>query len=238
MSQFRFGLLVFPRVQQLDLTGPYEVFAHVPDAAVHLVWKDLDPVVSVTGLRLSPETTIAGCPQLDVLCVPGGAGVNALMEDAEILEFLRRQAAGVRFLTSVCTGALVLGAAGLLTGRCATTHWASHDLLGRLGAVPERGRVVRDGAVMTGGGVTAGIDFALTLVGELLGREVAQEIQLQLEYAPEPPFAAGHPDTAPTSVVAAVRERGQALRAEREALVSRLAAARMRRTSQQRGQLV
>jgi cyclohexyl-isocyanide hydratase len=214
------GLLVFPKVQQLDLTGPYEVFASIPDARMHLVGRTLDPVVSATGLVLAPTITFADCPQLDVICVPGGAGINALLRDEQTLAFVRRQAAGARYVTSVCTGALVLGAAGLLKGKQATTHWGSHDLLAGYGAVPVKARVVRDGNLFSGGGVTAGIDFALTLAEELIGRDAAQAIQLNLEYAPEPPFDAGTPDTAPAAVVAQVRARSAAIRAEREALVA------------------
>ncbi len=213
------GVLVFPDVQQLDLTGPYEVFASWPQARVHLVWKDREAVVSSTGLKLRADVAFDNCPPLDVVCVPGGVGVNRLLADEATLSFLRRQAAAARFTTSVCTGALALGAAGLLRGRRATTHWASHDLLAAFGAIPTPGRVVRDGNLMTGGGVTAGIDFALTLVAELAGAETAQAIQLALEYAPAPPFEAGSPDTAPAAVVAAARARGAALRAERERLV-------------------
>lgn len=213
------GLLVFPHVQQLDLTGPYEVFASWPRARVRLVWKNREPVTSATGLRLTPDLAFDECPQLDVVCVPGGVGVNPLLADEVVLDFLRRQASAARFVTSVCTGALVLGAAGLLGGRRATTHWASHDLLAAFGAIPTQGRVVRDGNLMTGGGVTAGIDFALALVGELAGAPTAQAIQLQLEYAPAPPFDAGTPNTAPAEVLAMVRARGAALRAERERLI-------------------
>jgi cyclohexyl-isocyanide hydratase len=213
------GLLVFPNVQQLDLTGPYEVFASWPEARVRLIWKDREPITSATGLRLLPDQTFAQCPKLDVVCVPGGVGVNLLLVDETVLEFLRRQAKAARFVTSVCTGALVLGAAGLLNGKRATTHWASHDLLAAFGAIPTQGRVVRDGALMTGGGVTAGIDFALTLVAELAGPATAQAIQLNLEYAPAPPFDAGSPETAPAAVVAGVRARGAAVRAERETLI-------------------
>lgn len=220
----RFGLLLFPRLTQLDMTGPFEVFARVPGGQVHLVWKALEPVRADTGLAMLPDTDFAGCPQLDVVCVPGGPGVAALMEDEEVLAFLRAQAPGARFVTSVCTGALVLGAAGLLKGVRATTHWASHDFLAPLGALPEQARVVRDGKVVTGGGVTAGIDFALALVAELVSPEAAQAIQLQIEYAPAPPFAAGSPDTAPPEVLAAARARGAGMRAEREALVARVAA--------------
>jgi cyclohexyl-isocyanide hydratase len=213
------GMLVFSGVQQLDLTGPYEVFASLPDTNLHLVARGREPVRSVTGLALTPSMTFADCPALDVLCIPGGAGVNALLRDAATLAFVRRQALGARYVTSVCTGALLLGAAGLLRGKRATTHWASHDLLAAFGAVPVRARVVREENLITGGGVTAGIDFALTLVAELAGREAAEAIQLALEYAPEPPFAAGTPETAPAAVLAAVRARGAALRAERESLV-------------------
>ena len=218
------GLLLFPRLTQLDLTGPFEVFANTPGATVHLVWKTRDPVAAITGMRITPDTTFAECPQLDVLCVPGGTGVAALMEDAEVLDFVRRQAAGARYVTSVCTGALVLGAAGLLRGTRATTHWASHDFLATLGAIPTEGRVVRDGNIFTGGGVTAGIDFALTLVGEMCGADVAQAIQLQIEYAPAPPFDAGSPRTAPAAVLDMARARGAGMRAEREALMGRVAA--------------
>ncbi len=216
------GLLVFPRVQQLDLTGPYEVFASLPDARVHLIAKTRAPITSATGLVLTPTITVSDCPALDVLCVPGGVGVNALMEDAETLDFVRRQAASVRYLTSVCTGALVLGAAGLLTGRRATTHWAAHDLLSAFGAIPVEGRVVRDGNLVTGGGVTAGIDFALTLAAELTDEATAQAIQLQHEYAPAPPFDAGRPETADPAVTAVARKRLAASRAEREAIVARI----------------
>ena len=219
------GLLVFPNVQQLDLTAPYEVFASWPEARVRLVWKDRAPIVSSTGLRLSPDETFEECPQLDVVCVPGGVGVNPLLGDTAVLAFLRRQAAGARYVTSVCTGALVLGAAGLIAGKRATTHWASHDLLAAFGAIPTQGRVVRDGALMTGGGVTAGIDFALTLVAELAGVETAQKIQLALEYAPEPPFEAGTPASAPAEILAAMREIGAKLRTEREGLVEQAARA-------------
>lgn len=214
----QFGLLVFPNVQQLDLTGPYEVFASWPQARVRLVAKTLEPVTSSTGLVLTPDASFDDCPQLDVLCVPGGGGVNALMADEATIAFVRQQAEGARFVTSVCTGALVLGAAGLLKGKRATTHWASHDLLATLGAVPVHARVVRDGNLMTGGGVTAGIDFALALIAEVAGREVAEAIELSLEYAPAPPFNAGSPETAPPLVAQAVRKRMAPILEERRRL--------------------
>jgi cyclohexyl-isocyanide hydratase len=217
------GLLVFPKVQQLDLTGPYEIFATVPGVMVHLVWKDLEPLQASTGLYLKPTRSFADCPSLDVLCIPGGSGIDALLEDEQTLAFIREQALSVKYLTSVCTGALVLGAAGLLKGKRATTHWASHDLLEHFGAIAVQERVVRDGNLMTGGGVTAGIDFALTLVSELFDEVLAQTVQLQLEYAPAPPFNAGHPATAPAEVKARAVERGQHLMAQRRAAVERVA---------------
>jgi cyclohexyl-isocyanide hydratase len=216
------GILVFPGVQQLDLTGPYEVFASLPDVAVHLVWKDRAAIRSATGLMLGATMTFGECPDLDVVCVPGGGGVNALLEDKVVLDFLRRQAKQARYVTSVCTGSLVLGAAGLLKGRRATTHWFSHDLLERFGAIPVHGRVVRDGNLITAGGVTAGIDFGLTVVAELVGDAEAQAIQLGLEYAPEPPFAAGTPEQAPPAVIAAVKQGLGATRKAREAIIGRL----------------
>lgn len=146
--------------------------------------------------------------------------MNALLRDSATLDFVRQQAAGARYVTSVCTGALVLGAAGLLRGKRATTHWGSHDLLAAFGAVPVRKRVVRDGNLLTGGGVTAGIDFALTLAAELAGQAAAEAIQLNLEYAPAPPFTAGTPDTAPPDVLDAVRSRSAGIWAEREELVA------------------
>ena len=216
------GLLVFPQVQQLDLTGPYEVFASLPGTHVFLVGATLAPVASATGLMLAATTTYDDCPRLDVLCVPGGSGVDALLADAAALAFVQRQAEGARYVTSVCTGALVLGAAGLLRGKRATTHWASHGLLAAFGAIPIHGRVVRDGTLLTGGGVTAGIDMALTLVAELAGRAAAEAIQLDLEYAPAPPFVAGSPDTAPAAVLASVAAANAPGLATRTALIATL----------------
>ena len=217
------GLLLFPRMTQLDLTGPYEVFTKLPDARVLLLWKTLEPVEADTGLRMLPYATLHDHPPLDIVCVPGGPGVNVLMEDADVLDWLRRQASHARYVSSVCTGALVLGAAGLLRGRRATTHWNYRDLLASFGAIPTPERVVRDGNLFTGGGVTAGIDFALTMVAELAGAAMAQAIQLQIEYAPAPPFDAGSPDTAPPDVLRHVRGATAATRAQREAIVARAA---------------
>ena len=219
------GILVFPGVQQLDLTGPYEVFASLPDTKVHLIWKDRGQIISATGLVLIPTMTFGECPKLDVICVPGGGGVNVLLEDAETLAFICAQAKQARYVTSVCTGSLVLGAAGLLKGRKATTHWFAHDFLEKFGAIPVHGRVVRDGNLITAGGVTAGIDFGLAVVAELVGRTEAEAIQLGLEYAPAPPFSAGTPEEAPSAVVAAVKERLAPTRKAREAIIGRLTAA-------------
>lgn len=221
-----FALLLFPALTQLDLTGPYEVFCRCPDARVHLVWKSMDPMVTEHGMRILPTTTFSELPRADVLCVPGGFGVNALLTDDDTLAYVRQLAGGARYITSVCTGALVLGAAGLLRGRRATTHWTAVDYLTAFGATPAPGRTVTDGPVVTGGGVTAGIDFALELAAAMHGRAVAEAIQLAIEYNPAPPFRAGHPDTAPPEVTAALREKSLPRQAERAAQV-RLAAARL-----------
>jgi cyclohexyl-isocyanide hydratase len=220
------GFLLFPGIQQLDLTGPYDVLAALPDVQVRLIAQTLQPVASSTGLLLTPDLAMADCPPLDILCVPGGAGVELLMEDAPTLAFLRRQAPTLRYLTSVCTGALVLGAAGLLCGRRATTHWAYHDLLTPLGATAVQARVVRDGNLITGGGITAGIDFALVLAAELVGEHAAQVLQLALEYAPAPPFDSGSPATAPASVLQAARAKAAPAVRRRGEVVARVLAAR------------
>ncbi|MEE3501077.1 DJ-1/PfpI family protein [Acidiphilium acidophilum] len=218
------GLLTFPRVQQLDLTGPYEVFASLPDTQLHLIWKTLTPITSATGLILTPTTTLAECPPLDIICIPGGIGINALLTDQTILDFVRTQAKTARYITSVCTGALLLGAAGLLTGKRATTHWSAMEFLPAFGAIPTHARVVRDGNLITGGGVTAGIDFALTLAAELTDQQTAESIQLTLEYAPAPPFTAGTPETAPPEALQTARTRSAASRAEREAIINQITA--------------
>ncbi|SHJ06178.1 cyclohexyl-isocyanide hydratase [Aureimonas altamirensis DSM 21988] len=215
----RFGLLCFPGVQQLDLTGPYEVFASATGSTVHLIWKDLQPVRSATGLMLTPDTLLSEAPDFDVLCIPGGGGVNALLTDETVLAFIRDKAAKARFVTSVCTGALVLGKAGLLSGKRAATHWNAMDFLPAFGAIPVSERFVQDGSIITAGGVTSGIDFGLAVVAELLGRAEAETIQLALEYAPAPPFDAGQPETASEAVVRAAKSRMAGSRQEREALL-------------------
>ncbi len=225
------GFLIFPKVTQLDFTGPLQVLSRVPGAKTHLVAKNNEPVASDTVLTIAPTTTFADCPQLDVICVPGGFGTDALLNDEETLAFLRKQAKAARYVTSVCTGSLVLAAAGLLDGFRATTHWSAMGYLGQLGATPEKTRVCTDRNRITGGGVTAGIDFGLTLAEKLSDRTSAQMIQLMLEYNPAPPFNSGSPDTAPAEVLEAMKARyagGSA--SEREKLVAR-AAGRVKATA-------
>ena len=218
------GLLLFPKLTQLDLTGPLQVFASLPGANVHLIWKLIEPVPSDSVLMLLPTVTFADCPQLDVICVPGGSGTDDLVNDQETLDFLRAQAAGAKYVTSVCTGSLVLGAAGLLEGYRAATHWGAMDYLPLFGATPTRTRVCVDRNRITGGGVTAGIDFALTLVSILADRQTAEAIQLRLEYNPAPPFNAGSPDTAPPEVLARLQGAMAKIKPRREEALNRAAA--------------
>jgi len=223
-QSFSVGLLLFPKLTQLDMTGPFEVFNRVPGSTVHLIWKDRDMVTSDTGLSMLPTATFADCPPLDVICVPGGPGVAELMEDEAVLDFLREKAASAKYVTSVCTGSLVLAAAGLLKGKRATSHWMSRPFLAMLGATPVEERVVADGNVITGGGVTAGIDFALSIVGMEFGPAVAEEIQLAIEYDPHPPYNAGSPQTADADLVADVSARSAARQEARRAIAARAAA--------------
>jgi cyclohexyl-isocyanide hydratase len=206
-APLQIGLLIFPKVTQLDFTGPLQVFCGVPGAKVHLIWKRIEQVATDSVLTLTPTVSFADCPQLDVICVPGGAGTNDMVNDEEMLDFLRKQAKGAKYITSVCTGALVLGAAGLLQGYRAATHWTAMEFLAGFGAVPTNTRVCVDRNRVTGGGVTAGIDFALTLVSLMVDRRTAEAIQLGIEYNPAPPFKSGSPETAPAEVLALVKER-------------------------------
>ena len=221
---FHIGLLLFPDITQLDMTGPYEVFTKFPEANVYLIWKNLEPVTAGGGMQILPTMTFADCPPLDLICVPGGAGMNPLLNDPETLDFIRRQAKSARYVTSVCTGALVLGAAGLLKGKRATTHWMSREMLVAFGAIPVADRVVIDGNVITGGGVTAGIDFALVVAAEAFGQELAKSIQLGIEYDPHPPFDAGSPDRAEPILVTKVRTIAAKRQAERQTAVDAAAA--------------
>jgi cyclohexyl-isocyanide hydratase len=225
-APLQIGLVIFPKVTQLDLTGPVQVFSSLPGAKVHLIWKRIEPVPSDSVLVLTPTITFADCPQLDVICVPGGVGTDDMVNDAEVLDFLRRQAVAAKYVTSVCTGSLVLGAAGLLQGYRATTHWTAVDFLAPYGATPEKTRVCVDRNRITGGGVTAGIDFALKLVSIMVDRPTAELIQLRLEYNPAPPFNSGSPDTAPPEILTLMQEKIAPFRARRDE-ANRRAAARL-----------
>ncbi|MFJ1298576.1 DJ-1/PfpI family protein [Pseudomonadota bacterium AL_CKDN230030165-1A_HGKHYDSX7] len=209
-------MLLYPRLTQLDLTGPFEVFTRVKEMRLALVSSQAGLVTDSGGLRLFAEHGYDDCPPADLLFVPGGPGQLELMQDAATLDFLRRQAAGAQYITSVCTGSLVLAAAGLLRGYRATSHWLSLPQLALLGAQPVAERVVWDRNRITGAGVTSGIDFALTLVAGLYGQERAERIQLSMEYDPQPPFASGSPRTAGAPVVDAVRAASAAFQARRE----------------------
>ena len=215
---------LFPGVTQLDFTGPHQVFSRLPDASVILASATGDPV-EVDGMIFAGLRRLADIPGCDVICVPGGRGItDSVIHDSAFLGEVRRLAATARFVTSVCTGSLALGAAGLLRGRRAASHWGLRDTLALFGAIPDAGRVVRDGNIVTGGGVTAGIDFALTLVAEIAGPETAQAIQLQIEYAPAPPFDAGLPESAPPAILARVRAQNAASATQRRQAIEAAAA--------------
>ncbi|WP_207481308.1 DJ-1/PfpI family protein [Arenibaculum pallidiluteum] len=217
------GALVFPGIDQIDLTGPFEVLSRMPGARYRLYGLTSDPVRDVMGLLLTPDAALAEAPRLDILHVPGGPGQQALMEDERVMDWLRQSSADAGRVLSVCTGALLLGAAGLLKGRRATTHWASHHLLPYFGATPVDQRVVVDGKWTFAAGVTAGIDGALRLAADLLGDEIAQEIQLAIAYAPEPPFQSGTPGNAPPQVLQTARKAVASLTAQRQATAERVA---------------
>ena len=238
MPDFDIGFVIFPGLTQLDFTGPFEVLSRLgtppsipvpskfPHARTHVVAKTMLPVSSDRGLGIMPTCTFETCPPLDMICLPGGAGVADAIADAETVDFVRRQGARTEYVTSVCTGAFLLGAAGLLNGRRVATHWAFVDLLPLLGARHGKERVVRDGNVFTGGGVTAGIDFAFAIVAELAGPEVAKAIQLGIEYDPSPPFEGGHPDKAPEEATALMLHRNEAAHAGLRRELEKLAAGR------------
>ena len=217
------GMLLFPGVTQLDLTAPYEVFSRMPHTTVTIIAATRAPVRTEWGLTIMPQASFESAPEVDILCVPGGWGVNAMLEDAAALAFLRDSGARARYLASVCSGSLLLGAAGLLRGYRATTHWMSHELLAPLGAIPTQERVVVDRNRITAAGVTAGIDLALTIAARLFGSRTSQEIQLAIEYDPVPPFLSGSPRTAPPEVTAALVRRSAQIMARRTAIVERVA---------------
>ncbi|WP_339688838.1 DJ-1/PfpI family protein [uncultured Parasphingorhabdus sp.] len=204
---FHIVFLLFDGITQLDFTGPAQVLCRIPGAVVHTAAKAIQPIQTDSGFAILPSTDFADCPQADLLCVPGGFGTRDVIQDEASLQFLRDQGSGAKYVTSVCTGSLALGAAGLLEGKRATSHWAYTGLLEEFGATYEKARVVKDGNVITAGGVTSGIDFALTVVAEIAGQQVAEAIQLSLEYDPHPPFNSGHPDVADPETLAALRDR-------------------------------
>jgi cyclohexyl-isocyanide hydratase len=219
-----FGILIFEQMTQLDATGPFEALSRVPGARVLLVAKRRRLVTADFGFKVMPDIDLRRCPKLDVLCIPGGSGVNALLEDQEVLRFVRRRARGARYVTSVCTGSLVLGAAGLLRGKRAACHWLSLPLLAAFGAKPSSRRIERDGNLITAGGITSGIDFGLWLAGKLAGPAAAKEIQLMMQYDPQPPFRSGTPRQAGPRLAAAVRRQRAKFQGERALLVARAAA--------------
>ncbi len=221
-TAFSVGLVLFEGVTQLDLTGPYEVLARMPNTRVHLIAESLAPVRTEWGLTITPDASFDSATPIDLLCVPGGWGVDAQLENAQLLTFLRERGEHARYVTSVCSGALLLGAAGLLRGYRATTHWLSLQLLTHFGAEVVEDRVVRDRNRITGGGVTAGIDFALVVAAEVFGPAVAQGIQLAIEYQPSPPFQSGTPGRAPADVLRAVTTRSESRMAQRRAIVERI----------------
>jgi cyclohexyl-isocyanide hydratase len=221
-DSFAVVFAVFPGVTQLDFTGPHQVFSRWARARITVASAD-GGSIAADGLTFASVARLADVPRCDLLCVPGGVGVVDAIGDERFLSELRRLARGARYVSSVCTGSLALGAAGLLAGRRAACHWAWRDLLLPFGAIVDEGRVVRDGNVITGGGVTAGIDFALTVVGLVSGREIAEGIQLNLEYAPAPPFSAGRPESAPAAVLERVLAQTHPILAPRRAAVEEAA---------------
>lgn len=220
------AFLLFPNVTQLDLTGPLQVLSRLGDARLDLIWKSLDPVPTDAGFSIVPTATLAQITHADILCVPGGFGVNDVIADDEVMTWVSAIGAEATWVTSVCTGSLILGAAGLLRGYRAGCHWAQRDMLPLFGAVPVAERVVVDRNRITGGGVTAGIDFALTLTALLRGEDHAKAVQLSLEYDPHPPFASGTPEQADPAVLAAVKRRTDTLVPTRDADLRALAARR------------
>ncbi|MFM2410878.1 MAG: hypothetical protein RL481_1706 [Pseudomonadota bacterium] len=199
--------VLFDNVTQLDFSGPVQFLSRLPGATTHVASKDGKQVSTDCGFGILPTISFVDCPQADIICVPGGHGVRQAIADAAIVDFVRKQAAGAQWITSVCTGSFILGAAGLLAGKRATTHWAYTQLLPLFGATYEEARVVRDGNLVTAGGVTSGIDFALELMAMAKGEDVARTIQLALEYDPAPPFPGGHPSRSPASLVEGLKAR-------------------------------
>ncbi|MBV9499392.1 MAG: DJ-1/PfpI family protein [Acidobacteriaceae bacterium] len=222
-GHLKIGMLIFPRMDQLDFTGAFEVFSRIPNSTVHVLWKDKSPLHDVRGLILTPDTTLAESPDLDLLVVPGGYGQEDLTDDEEVLSLIRKQMGRGRYVYAICTGVLVCGAAGILQGRRATTNWTVFDLLPYFGATPVKSRVVEDGNLVCAAGVSASIDGALKVAALLRGDKVAQQIQLYMEYAPEPPFQSGSPKTAPSEVLEATLAEGAQMNIARTATAHRIA---------------
>lgn len=195
------GFFIFDEMQLLDFAAPYDAFSSTPDMEVSLIGESLKPITKMGGLSFSPDHDISTLLPLDVLCIPGGNGVNRFLNNEPVLDFIRKEANEVRFLTSICTGSLILGATGLLKGRKATTHWSAMEFLPLFGAIPVEERVVVDGHIITAGGITAGMDFGLVIIAKLLGEDTAKKTQLLMQYDPEPPFDCGTPEKAPKALV-------------------------------------
>ncbi len=224
-SEFPIVFALFPQITQLDFTGPFEVFSRLPGARCILASVAGGEIQADGGITFTRVVTLSEVSGCSLLCVPGGFGTVAALEDRVFLTEIRRLGAGAQYVTSVCTGSLLLAAAGLLRGRRAACHWAWRELLADFGVAPDPSRIVRDGNVITGGGVTAGIDMALTVMAEIAGVDYAQAVQLSLEYAPEPPFDSGRPERARLEIVAAVRRRMADSADDRAAAVHRAASA-------------
>lgn len=222
-QKLKIVFIIYPRLTQLDFTGPYEVLARVPNAEVVVASKDGGSLVSDTGLTFGGLHALADVDRADLICIPGGPGQTDAMLDPEFMAEVKRLGEGAKYVTSVCTGSLILGAAGLLGGKRAGTHWAYRELLAAFGAIPDDARVVRDGNTITGGGVTAGIDIALTIAAELAGEDRAKTIQLMIEYAPAPPFNSGRPEIAEPHIVAAVKDAFARFASERQQAIASLA---------------
>jgi len=216
------GIVYFPGMTQLDVTGPFEVFARLPNAKVHLLWKRIETIVSDVGLPLLPTTTFSECPDLDIFCIGGGPGMTSIMDDDEVISFIREKGGSARFITSICAGALVLGSAGLVTGYKSACHWLMRDMLTSFGAIPVDKRVVVDRNRISGGGVTAGVDFAFRVAAEVCGEDVAKRLQLFLEYQPEPPFDITL-QNAPPELLAKIKSDAAPWLRDRQAAVDRAA---------------
>ena len=234
-ANFTVVFAIYPRVTQLDFTGPYEFFWRLPGAQCILASSLGGDLEAEGGITFTQVRRLGDIERCDLICVPGGFGTIEAMEDQELLAQLRRLATTARYVTSVCTGSLVLGAAGLLKGKRATSHWAWRDALSAFGATPDPARVVRDGNIITGGGVTAGIDFALTVMTEIAGEDYARSVQLSMEYAPEPPFNCGRPEIAPAHILADTQQRYERVRRARDAAIERAAARLKRSVNRQNG---